>query len=161
MATIRDLEEKFWKALKSDMTMMLGLVDVRDSHLRPMTAQLGDGKGPIWFFTSTSALIVKDVKKTKRAIATFASKKHDLFVTVHGKLSIDTDKATLDKLWNRFVAAWYEKGKDDPKLVLLRLDPKDAEIWLDDSSLFAGVKMILGMDPKEVYKDNVVKVKLG
>ncbi|MGB8313532.1 MAG: pyridoxamine 5'-phosphate oxidase family protein [Aestuariivirga sp.] len=33
---------------------------------------------------------------------------------------------TTTCLWNRFVVAWYEKGKDDPKLMLLRLDPKDA-----------------------------------
>jgi len=34
----------------------------------------------------------------------------------------------------RYVAAWYEGGKDHPKLALLHLDPKRAEIWLDASS---------------------------
>ncbi len=58
-----------------------------------------------------------------RAIATFASRGHDLFAAVHGRLSVDTDRAVVDRLWNRFVAAWYEGGKDDPKLALLRLDP--------------------------------------
>ena len=35
-----ELERKFWRALKSDMVMMLGLVGVEESHTRPMTAQL-------------------------------------------------------------------------------------------------------------------------
>ena len=56
-----------------------------------------------------------------RAIATFASKNHELFATVHGRLTAQNDRAVIDRLWNTYVAAWYEDGKDDPKLVLLRL----------------------------------------
>ena len=161
MATVKELKAKFWKALDTDMTMMLGLADVADGHARPMTAQIDGGKGPIWFFTAKDTSIVKDLKKSNKAVATFASKGHDLFATVHGRLSLDTEPATIDRLWNRFVAAWYEKGKDDPKLALLRLDPARAEIWLDDSSFFAGVKMLLGIDPKEDYRDKVAEVKFS
>jgi general stress protein 26 len=95
-----------------------------------------------------------------RAIATFASKGHDLFATVHGNLTVDNDRAVIDRLWNPFVAAWYEGGKDDPQLALLRFDPDSAEIWLDGSSLLAGLKMLLGSDPKKDYADNVAKVSL-
>ena len=56
----------------------------------------------------------------QRTIATFTSKGHDLFATVHGRLSLDNDRAVIDRLWNCYVAAWYERGKDDPKLALLR-----------------------------------------
>jgi general stress protein 26 len=162
MPSSAELEAKFWKSLKSDMTMMLGLNGVDDGHVRPMTAQFeGDEGGPIWFFTAKDNALVGQVGKANRAIATFASKDHDLFATVHGNLSLDNDRAVIDRLWNRFVAAWYEHGKDDPKLALLRLDPDRGEIWLDGSSLVAGVKMLLGMDPKEDYKDNVAKVRLG
>ena len=63
-------------------------------------------------------------------------------------------------MWNRFIAAWFEGGKDDPKLRLLRFDPDDAEIWLDASSGIAGLRLLLGGDPKEKYKDNVAKVQL-
>ena len=58
------------------------------------------------------------------------------------------------------MAAWYEGGKDDPKLALLRLDAEDAEIWLNGSSMLAGVKMLLGVDPKQDYKDKVANVDL-
>jgi general stress protein 26 len=103
---------------------------------------------------------VQQVAKGDRAIATFASKGHDLFATIHGRLGLDSDRAVVDRLWNRFVAAWYEGGKDDPKLVLLRLDPERAEIWGDASSFIAGVKLLLGIDPKEDYKDKVAEVRL-
>ena len=157
-----ELEAKFWTALKSDRTMMLGISGVEEGHTRPMTAQLEeDAGGPIWFFTSSDNDIVRLLRGDDRAIATFASKGHDLFAAVHGTLSVDTDRAVIDRLWNRFVAAWFERGKDDPKLRLLRLDPDDGQVWADASSLVAGVKMLLGIDPKKDYKDKVAKVDLG
>ena len=102
------------------MTVMLGVSGVDESHTRPMTAQIdGDEGGPIWFFTAKDNDLVQQLRGNDRAIATFASRGHDLFATVHGKLSVDTDRAVVDRLWNRFVAAWYEGGKADPKLAPL------------------------------------------
>jgi len=160
MPSPQELEDQFWKALNSDMTMMLGLDGVEDGHARPMTAQIEGPRSPIWFFTAKDHAIVQNLDKGRRAIATFTSKGHGLFATVHGNLSLDNDRATIDRLWNRFVAAWYEGGKDDPKLALLRLDAERAEIWRDASSLFAGIKLLLGVDPKEEYKDKVAEVAL-
>ncbi len=160
MTTPAELEEKFWKALKSDMTVMLGISGVDDSHTRPMTAQFEhDDRGPIWFFTSRENELVQNIDGSVRAIATFVSKGNDLFASVHGTLQVDTDRAVVDRLWNRYVAAWYDGGKDDPKLALLRFDPEEAQIW-DAPSWIAGVKMMLGFDPKKDYKDKVARVGL-
>ena len=152
MPTPDELKTKFWKALKSDMTMMLGLVGVEDGHTRPMTAQVEGDQGPIWFFTATDTAIVQKLGGGHRAIATFAAKGHDLFATVHGTLRLDNDRAAIDRLWNRYIAAWYEGGKDDPKLALLRLDPERAEIWLDASSLIAGIKLFWGPIPRRITR---------
>ncbi len=159
MATGQELEAKFWKALASDRTMMLGLDGVEDGHARPMTGQFEDDRAPIWFFTSVDNGVVQGLPKGDRAIATFASKGHDLFATVHGRLVLDNDRAVIDRLWNPFVAAWYD-GQDDPKLALLRLDAERAEIWLDGSSMMAGIKMMLGVDPKQDYKSRTGTVLL-
>lgn len=112
MPTPQELEAKFWKALKSDRTMMLGLDGVEDGHARPMTAQVEGERGPIWFFTSKDNALVQKLARGDRAIATFTSKGHDLFATIHGSVRLDNDRAVIDRLWNRFVAAWYEGGKD-------------------------------------------------
>ena len=40
-----------------------------------------------------------------RAIATFMSKGHDLFATLHGRLSIDNNRTMIDRLWNGFVGS--------------------------------------------------------
>jgi general stress protein 26 len=145
------------------MTVMLGLVGVEDGHAQPMTAQLDETLGdssPIWFFTAKDNGLVKGMKKGDRAVAHFASKGHDLFACVHGTLVLDDDPLTIEKLWNPFVAAWFKGGKTDPKLQLIRLDPDQAEIWLNENSLFAGIKMLFGSDPKKDYKDKVATVDL-
>lgn len=172
MATDAEIRSKFWKALNSDMTMFLGLAEGEDGHARPMTAQLeeelykdGEYHGPVWFFTSTENSLYQQIQqqelggKGPRATAHFVSKGHDVWATVHGDLSTTRDRATIDRLWNRFVAAWYE-GKDDPKIALIRLNAQDAEIWIDASSLVAGIKMLIGIDPKQDYKDKVAEVRL-
>lgn len=167
MTSETEIKEKFWKSLKSDMTMFLGLADGEDGHARPMTAQLDEDcfqghlyQGPIWFFTAKSNELYQQIGSGGRAMAHFASKGHDIWATVHGNLSQSQDPAVIDRLWNRFVAAWYEGGKDDPELALIRLDPENAEIWIDASSMVAGIKMLLGIDPKQDYKDKVAEVTL-
>lgn len=161
MSDPRELADSFWSKLKSDRTMMLGLDGVEDGHARPMTAQFEADGGPIWFFCSSDNDLLPLLDANDRAIATFTAKDHALFATVHGSLHLDMNPATIDRLWNRFVAAWFEGGRDDPKLRLLRLDPEKAEIWKNENSLLAGVKMALGIDPKEDYRDKVATVDLG
>ena len=167
MPSPQELTGSFWKALKSDMTVMLSAVDVEEGHARPMTAQLdeeesGDESGPIWFFTSSETELAEDLgQQSKRALFTFVSKSHGLFATVHGDLAVDNDRAVIDRLWSAHVAAWYKGGKDDPTLRLLRFEPDDAEIWENGSSIVAGVKALLGADPKQDYRDKVAKVTLA
>ena len=162
MASPEELERKFWKALKSDMTMMLGLDGAEDGHTRPMTAQFEEERGPIWFFTATDNALLEKLGSSggNRAIGSFVSKGHDVFAAVHGTLREATSREMIDRLWNPFVAAWYE-GKDDPKIALLRLDAERAEIWENGSSLVAGVKMLLGVDPKKDYQDKFAEVPLA
>jgi general stress protein 26 len=160
MNTPQDLERRLWKALKADRTMMLGLDGVEDGHTRPMTANLDGDSGPIWFFAGRPNVLVDKVATPARVIGAFSSKGHDLFASIKGTLSVDNDRGVIDRLWNPFIAAWFD-GKDDPKLVLLRLDADQAEIWLNENNLLAGVKMLLGMDPARDYEDKVGTVSLG
>ncbi len=150
MTTPQKLEEKLWKALADDRTLMLGIDGVEDGHSRPMTAMVEGETGPIWFFAGTPNAVVDNLDRNRRAVAAFISKGHDLFASIHGNLSVDHDRTVIDRLWNPFVGAWFD-GKDDPKLVLLRFDPERAEVWLNESNVLAGVKMMFGADPKKEF----------
>ena len=68
----QELEEKFWKSLTSDRTVMLGIDGVEDGHSRPMTAVVEHDGGPIWFFTGKSNGVVENLKNNRRAVAAFS-----------------------------------------------------------------------------------------
>ncbi|WP_116091550.1 pyridoxamine 5'-phosphate oxidase family protein [Sphingomonas crusticola] len=161
MADDAEIEARFWKDLKAAPFVMLGLIDARDGHTQPMTAQFERNGGPLYFFTTKdNGLIAGLGGSSHRAIATYTGKGHDLFASIHGTLNVDQDEATIDRLWNPHVEAWFEGGRNDPKLTLLRLDTEKAELWLGGSSIGAMLTRLLGKDPKDSYKDNVAEVTL-
>jgi len=163
MSNEAEIEAKFWKSLQDDRVTMLGLTG-DDGHTQPMSAQtLHDDttRGPIWFFSSKETDLVRATGTSHRATLSFSSKNHEVFASVQGELSPVNDRAVIDRLWNRYVAAWFEGGKDDPKLQLLRFDPEHAHVWLSENHLMAGVKLLLGRDPKRDYKGKVADVPLG
>lgn len=160
MATPQELEAALWKGIDSDRTLMLGLEGVGD-HMRPMTA-LRDGEAStLWIFTSRDNDLVERLGSQRGAArACYVGNGHDLFACIDGTLQVDTDPAMVERLWNRFVAAWYEGGKTDPTLRLLRFEPAHAHIWENESGLVAGVKLLLGVDPKQDYRDKTAHVDL-
>jgi general stress protein 26 len=160
MPTPQELEEKLWKALDSDRVVMLGLEGAEQGHTRPLSAQIEGKQSPLWFFTAKNSQLVQQLKPAQRALATFTAKGHDLFASLQGNLSLHNDRAVIDRLWNRFVAAWYEGGKDDPNLALLRFDATHAEIWDNAHSFLTGARILLGQDPKKFEKDKMAAVNL-
>ena len=163
MTTKPEIERKFWKALHSDRTAMLGLTGVDEGHAQPMTALTlrdEEDRGPIWFFTAKDTDLVRAMGSSHAATMQFVAKGHDVFASVQGDLVADNNRMVIEQLWNPFVAAWYEGGKDDPKLQLLRFEPHQAQVWLNENSMLAGIKMLMGRDPKRDYADKVTELRL-
>ncbi len=162
MTDQREIEQRLWKELKGSPFVMLGLDGARDGATQPMTAFFDDESGPLWFYAAVGNSLVDAVETGgSRAILTYAAKGHDLFASIHGQLHVDTDPAVIDRFWNANVAAWYEQGRDDPKIRLLRLDTDSAKIWLASSPLAIPlISKLLGRDPKAASKDQVAEVTL-
>ena len=161
MANETEIRDRFWKELKSERTLMLGIDGEPGGGMQPMTALIEeDDGGPLWIFTSKESDLAKAIGGGKPAHATFTGKKHDLFANVTGRLSIDNNRTVIERLWNPWVAAWFEDGKDDPKLCLLRFDAEHAKIWLNATPLGAAIEWLFRRDPKESYKDKVAEVSL-
>ena len=165
------LKKKFWKELSASPFIMLGLKGVEDDRTRPMTAQVDvpedgdtDDGGQIYFFGSKSDGVGLAVHGSGHAVATFASKGHDLFAHIHGTLVASDDKAVIDRLWSPFVASWYKDGKDDPDLQLLRFDTTSADVWEATPGATmkaAALKALFDVDPgKEQSKQHQARVDL-
>jgi general stress protein 26 len=164
MAAERDIEDKFWSELKSSPFIMLGVEGSRDAATQPMTANFQDQDreaGVLWVFTAKDHDLTRAIGEGSQAIATFAAKGHDLFASLHGTLTLEEDRATVDRLWNPIIAQWYE-GKDDPKLELIRFDLKDAKIWKSDLGGFLrpALNKLFGRAPEAGMDDKVAELNL-
>jgi general stress protein 26 len=143
-----ELKRKFWNALAASPMVFLQL-DGDPSTAVPMTAQLDkDANSSIWFFTRKN----HPLAALGPATATFESKDHDIFARISGTLAVEPSRARLEKQWNSVIEAWFPAGKDDPELLMLRLDLNRAEIWNSDLGFVDNVKMLLGFDTREDAK---------
>jgi len=165
------LRKKFWKELGDSPFIMLGLKGVEDDRTRPMTAQIDvpedgdkDDGGQIYFFGTKSDGVGQAVTSSSRAVATFASKGHDLFAHIHGTLVASDDRQVIERLWNPSIAAWYKDGKNDPDLQLLRFDTESADVWEAAAGATlkaAALKALFDVDPgKEHHDDHQARVDL-
>ena len=151
-----ELKEKFWKSLADSPFVFVSLQDAANDAV-PMTAQLDkDANSAIWFFTSRD----NHLAQMGPATCTFAGKDHELFARFEGTLVEEKSRERLDKQWSNFVEAWFPGGKDDPNLLMLRMDLGQAEIWNGDQSLLTTAKMALGMDVREDMADKRVETTL-
>lgn len=151
-----ELKEKFWQAMNQSSLIMLQL-DTDPDSAAPMTAQIDkDANSAIWFFTARSNRFAA----MGPATATFQSKGHDVFCRFSGLLSEETSPERLDKQWNNFVQAWFPGGKNDPNLLMLRMDLGEASIWAGTLGVVNTARMMLGMDVTDKIEGGYAEVKL-
>ena len=94
------------------------------------------------------------------ATATFIGKGHQMFARFTGTLTEETSEERLDKQWNQIIEAWFPGGKDDPDLLMLRMDLGNAEIWNSDLGFVDNVKMLMGFDSRDEAKEEHTETAL-
>jgi general stress protein 26 len=123
------VEKRLWKELDDARFGMLGLMNAHQ-HFQPMTAFAEPEGGQVWFFTRDDTDLAKSASGGAEAMLIVQSKDQEFQACIGGVLSTARDTTRIDKYWNPIVAAWFPDGKDDPALTLLRLDVRDAELWI-------------------------------
>ena len=155
-SNIDEIKEEFWETVADSPFMMIGLSGDQH-HQIPMTAQLDkEANSAVWFFTSKDNRLAKG----GNAMAQYVGKGHEMFACINGTLTEEMDKSRIDDLWNNAVSAWYDKGKEDPSLLLLRFDLADAEIWEADPGVKGIFKLVTGMKMKGDEMGGHAKVSL-
>lgn len=129
----KDQTEKLWSLIKDVREGML-VTKVPFLRARPMGIVQKDFDGTLWFFTSRSSEKVTELDQDNEVCVTFANPDAMDYVSMSGTVSVSTDRNKIEELWNLPTAAFYPQGKDDPDLVLLRIDVEHAEYWDSKSS---------------------------
>lgn len=149
---LEDLREKI-KDVKFGMFTTLDTDGKLSS--RPMTSQQLDDQGNLWFFTSDVTNFVRHLSEHPDVNVAFSDPDDSLYVSVAGHAELTRDPAKIEELWSPLVAAWFDGGKEDPHLSLIRVHVSSAEYWDTKSSkmtqLYALAKSALtGKAPRDI-----------
>lgn len=123
-----DLKPEFQKRLEKINT---GMLQVGDRFL-PMSHSLIEGDPSLWFITAKGTPMADAAAKGAAANYLICSDGKGLFADLHGTLSLSDDAAVLDEIWGVIASAWFEGGKADPDLQLVRYAPEKAEVWMTE-----------------------------
>lgn len=151
-----NIRTEMWEAMATSPYVMLSL-NAESQHAEPMRAQLDkDAHGHFWFYTNKT----NRVAKGGQAMAQFSSKDHKLFACICGTLIEETDPEIIDKYWSKQVSAWYEDGRQDESLMMLRFELADAEVWQVDPDVTGLVKLMFGKKVKPSEMGQHTKIPL-
>lgn len=121
-------KDKLYELIDDIEIAMLTTVEKDGSlHSRPMANQKADKGGAVWFFTEKNGGVAANVRANPKVSLGYASS--GAYVAVSGKARVVDDRAKIEELWSKDVEAWFPKGKNDPNLTLLRVDPDIGEFW--------------------------------
>ncbi len=98
-------------------------------HSIPMSRQEVDEDGNIWFLFSADSETHAHLVQNKKLSITFSDVKSYEFVSLNGIGEISRDSNKIEKYWNKTMDAWFEKGKEDPTIRILKVVPTDAHYW--------------------------------
>ena len=103
-----------------------------DGHLvsRPMAPQQRAFDGDLWFFTEDPSHKTDEVRAHPQVNVALESGKG--WVSVSGPADIVKDRAKIDEFWSTGAEAWFEEGREDPAVALLRVHAQTAEYWSTD-----------------------------
>ncbi|MDP8915943.1 MAG: pyridoxamine 5'-phosphate oxidase family protein [Pseudomonadota bacterium] len=131
------VEDRMWKAISDDRLGMLGLTGPDAGHFQPMSAYHEQETHHLWFFSYADNKLSAPLGdgKTQEAMFHFVDKERQVWACIMGALSSSRSRAHLDKFWDSQAQAWFAEGKDDLKLTMLRFEPRQAEVWINEKGL--------------------------
>lgn len=134
------VRHQMWQAIAENPVLMVQRT-ASGEHSEPMLAQVDpEAESCFWFYTNRANRIAPGGP----AMAHFVAPEHNLFCCISGTLHEERDPAVIDRYWSKAVEAWYEGGRQDPSLLMLRFDLGEAEIWTQDASIRGLFKLMSG-----------------
>ena len=101
---------------------------------RPMYLVQDAYDGTLYFYTSRNAEKVYEIENDRDVCITFSDVNEGVFVSLTGKASMTTDQELIDRYWNPGVNAWFENGKDNDDIAILKIKINRGEHWDSDEN---------------------------
>lgn len=103
-------------------------------HAVPMSRQEVCDQGNLWYLCSSESQTYRNLARDRQVSVLFSHPSDYRFLAVNGTAELTQDQARIDKYWNRMMEAYFDKGKDDPRIRVLKIVPNEAYYWDNDGS---------------------------
>lgn len=111
-------------------------------HSRPMTTQQTEFDGDLWFIGDRRSEAVQDIGARPQVNVSYSRPDKGEYVSLNGEASLPTDEAKLDELWSDFYTAYFEGGREDPNIQLIKVHANGAEYWESDGKIRTLFQMV-------------------
>ena len=138
-------------------TMMTTCNGENHLHSCPMnTTETSIGAKEIWFIGHKPSETVDNIKQNPEVNLAYVTQESDKYLSISGTAELVEDEEKLNELWSVMYNAYFELGKDDPKVQLIKVVPHGAEYWANGNAIASAVKMAAA-----ALTDNAVEKSLG
>jgi general stress protein 26 len=103
-------------------------------HAVPMSRQEVDEQGNIWFLFSSESETYHNLQQNDKVSVLYSDIKGYNFLSINGTAEVSRDEARIEKYWNKMIEAWFERGKEDPRIRVLKVTPAEAHYWDNKSN---------------------------
>src|ERR1700748_1171392 len=128
MATREETDKITELISKAKVAHVTTLTDDGKLVSRPLAVLDRPFDGELYFFTQDPSSKTEQVRGNDQVNLALQIG-NDGFLSIAGTASVSKDQAVIDELWNKYAAAWFEQGREDPSVALLRVEADSAEFW--------------------------------
>ena len=114
--------------------MFTTLSDKDEFSSRPMATAKVEDDGSIWFFTNEYSLKTSEISKENQVTLGYSNPSSNTYVSVNGKAELVDDQSKKEAYFSAPIKAWFPDGLEDPRLILIKVEPISAEYWDSSSS---------------------------
>jgi general stress protein 26 len=148
---------------KVKVAMLTTNTPERAMHSCPMMTQDLEFDGDLWFFTSKTSGKVTNIKADPVVNVVYSNPDDQIYVSVSGRAELVEDREKIEEFWKPAYKLWFEGGKDDPNLALIRVQVENAEYWDSPASpvvYLAGFAkaLITGKKPAKIGDHEKVEI---
>jgi general stress protein 26 len=130
-----DLNKLFEKIKDVRIAMLTTFDEQHALHSRPMATIKPEADGSLLFFTDKDSAKVYEVNKDNKVNLSYSDPSGNTYASITGQASTFRDEAKIAELWSEPMRGWFPKGKEDPNIMILKIEIEKAEYWDSPSSL--------------------------
>jgi general stress protein 26 len=159
-------DEKLRELLSDfDSAMLVTRTAAGELRSRPMAVADVEPGGCLWFVTERHSDKLEEIAHDDHVNVAMQSKWK--FVSISGRAVAVDDARKVAEVWSEAWRVWFPGGKDDPSLVLLKVQGDAGEYWDNSGTggitylIAAGKAYLSGTKPREVEGDPKVHGKVA